>query len=243
MAAVIRRESGAAAAAFSFEDVEQRARAIVAEAEARARGILQAAEQQARAHVESRRRAGYAEGHAQGRAEGRAQVQAEARAAAVAAAQAEVAHVVRALSAALTQLDQQKRALLAAAEAGLIELAVAIARRVCKVLVDGSAAPARANARALLESVAHHADVELCLHPDDCARLGEVAAELAAGVAALPHVSIRPDPAVARGGCVLRTRDGEIDAAIEGQLDRIAAALGAGRAAEPVPAAPAEEPT
>jgi flagellar biosynthesis/type III secretory pathway protein FliH len=41
----------------------------------------------------------------------------------------------------------------------------------------------------------------------------------------LKHVELIDDPAVAPGGCRILTRHGEVDAEIEGQLDRVIAEL------------------
>ena len=45
----------------------------------------------------------------------------------------------------------------------------------------------------------------------------------AAGLAC--DVAVVEDPAIARGGCLLSTPEGEVDATIQTKIDRIAAAL------------------
>ena len=225
MSAVIRRENASNAAGFSFQDVEAEARQTVAHARAEAEQILAAARAETEQLVQARRHEGYQAGVAEGRQAGAQQVRKETHDAAVQSAQAELTRLTQALAAGLSEYERNKRSLIAQAESGLIELAIAIARRVCKSCAAQSSDAAAANVRAVLELVRHQHDVELHVHPAEHALLQEVAQALLAQTAELQHVQVRADPAVPRGGCVLRTRDGTIDATIETQLDRVAAAI------------------
>ena len=85
--------------------------------------------------------------------------------------------------------------------------------------------PARANARTLLDMVKHVEDLELHVHPAELQTLQDVAADFVQSTGRQQHVTLVADPAVTRGGCVLRTRAGLIDASVESQLERIAATL------------------
>jgi len=229
---VIRRESVPNTPLFSFRDVEREAEQIRAAARAEAERLIAegrrraaALEQEVHQQAERQRRDAYQQALAAGREDGRRQAHAEARQAAAAAAQEEIKRLTAALQAALAEFDRQKRTLLAAAESGLIELSLAIARRVCKCLGASSVEPARANAQALLELVKHQADVVVHFHPQDHALIQATAADFIREVSALRHVTLCADPTVPRGGCVLHSRDGRIDATLETQLDRIAAAI------------------
>lgn len=232
MGGVIRRESVSAAPTFSFCDVEREARAITDRARTEAERLIAEARQRAadaearaRQQLETRQREGYERGLADGRRAGLEQVKREARQAALQAANADVARLTQALTAGLAEYDRDRRGLIALAESGLIELSVAIARRVCKTLIECSADAARENARALLELVKHHNDLELHVHPEEYELLRDVANGFTRQVAEAEHVTIVPDQTVTRGGCVLRTRDGTIDTSISSQIDRIAEAI------------------
>jgi len=207
--------------------MEREGRDILARARAEAHRLLAETDVQARRAAETRRAAGYQQGLTEGRQQGLEQIRQEARQAVLRTAQAELTELKNALAAGLAEYERQRHGLLAQAESGLIRLAVAIARRVCKIAADGSAEPVRANVRALLEMVTHHGDLELHVNPVDGELLAGVVPELAQRIAGCAHVTLKPDPAVARGGCVLQTSDGVIDASVDAQLDRIAAAIGA----------------
>ncbi len=225
MAGVIRRETASASGSFSFDDLERRGRETIARAEEQARRIVADAKALAQEHAEVRRREAYEKGLAEGRVAGLLQIGEEARRAARDAACAEMTRLTEALGTGLAEFERQKRGLIASAESGLIELAVAIARRVCKIRVEGSADAARANARALLEMVRHGSDLELRVSSAEHELLRDIAADFVQNAAQLEHVAVVADPAVERGGCILRTTHGTIDASITGQLDRIAEAI------------------
>jgi flagellar assembly protein FliH len=226
MAGLVRKDQVALARHFSFADLEAEGRQILARATAEAQQIVQRGQSEARQLKEHERQAGYQTGLAEGRAAGLEQVRAETRESAVAQAREQAALLVAALQAGLTEFEHGKRNLIAAAESGLIELALAIARRVCKLEAGRATDTARENVRNLLEMVQHGQDVELHLHPAECELLRAADPEWLAQVERLQHVKFIRDESVARGGCILRARATEIDARIETQLDRIAAALG-----------------
>jgi flagellar assembly protein FliH len=225
MAGIIRREQFTSGGSFSFADLEQQGRTLLQRAQTQAQETIRQAEQQAQKLVQQQKQAAYQAGLAEGRAAGLKQIRAEAHAQVAEEARQQIADLVATLTTALAEFERNKRTLLAAAESGLIELALAIARRVCKTAAGCSNAAAQANARYLLDMVQHHADAELRVHPDEYAGMQELAAELLARTEELGHVKIVAEPTVPRGGCRLTTRDGQIDAGLKTQLDRIAATL------------------
>jgi flagellar assembly protein FliH len=225
VAGVLRREKFSSTRAFSFEDLESKVRAVLERARAQARQTIAQAEQQgrqsgARLEIEARQR-GFQEGHQ----EGLEQARTEAAQTALQEAQQELAQLCRALTEGLSAFEEGKRRLLATAECGLIDLALAAARRVCKHDVGKSSATVRANVQALLEMVKHEHDLEVHLNPAECDALRAALPELIASTGRLAHVEIVADPIVERGGCLLHTSSGTIDASVELQLERVAKAL------------------
>jgi flagellar assembly protein FliH len=241
MAGVIRRETFTRTGAFSFADLEQQGRAIIERAQAQAREILGAARREAMTMADRECRRAHDEGLAAGRAAGLEQIRAEAHAAAVREAHQDVAHLADSLRATLAEFDRDKRSLIAAAESGLIELALQVARRICKLEAGRSTAAALANARTLLEMAQHAEDVKLCFNPAEFELLKETGAQLVSAAQQCSHVELISDPTVQRGGCRLRTRAGQIDAGLEVQLQRIAEALRVAPEAEVHAAPPAAD--
>jgi flagellar biosynthesis/type III secretory pathway protein FliH len=221
---VLRREEFASKPAFSFQDLEGQAQAVLEQARTQAQRIVTQSEQRARRRAAQLEQEAEPRGFAAGHQQGLEQARAEAAETALQEARQSVTHLTQALTTGLEALEEGKRRLLATAECGLLELALAIARRVCKHDAGGLSEAARANARALLEMVQHEDDLELHLNPTDHDLLRD-AADLNQVTNRFAHVEVLADPKVPRGGCVLRARNGTIDATLETQLDRVAKAL------------------
>jgi flagellar assembly protein FliH len=225
VAGVLRREKFASRPAFSFEDLEGKAQALLGQAHEQARQIVACAAEAGRQRAAQLEKEAYARALEQGRRQGFEQARADAADAALQEARQELTQLARTLAEGLRSFEEGKRRLLATAECGLLELALAIARRVCKHDVGASSVAARANARALLEMVKHEGDLELHVSPAECDALHQAVPEFVASAGQRTHVAVVADPAVERGGCVLHTREGTIDATLETQLERVATAL------------------
>jgi flagellar assembly protein FliH len=225
VAGVLRREKFASVPPFSFPDVEGQARLIQERAEEQARETVAQAEEEARQRAARIEKEAHERGLQEGRREGLAQVRREATQAATDEARADLARLTQALETGLAAFEESRRRLLALAECGLIELALTIARRVCKRDVGTTSATALANARAVVQMAEHERDLEVHVNPAECAALQQAAPQLLASTKRLTHVKIVPDGEVERGGCVLHSRVGTIDASVETQLDRVAEAL------------------
>lgn len=225
MAGIIKRERTASVSSFSYQDLENYARRLLTEARTEAKAIVQAAEQQAEVSIAERRRTAYEEGLAEGRQAGLAQIEAEAREKVFADYRDQLSHTVGILQETLTQFTAQKERLLAQAESGLLELALAIAQRVCKRAVAQSSEVAIDNVRHVLEIAGRTADPELHINPHDEAAIREWAEEFIRTCEKVDHVRLVADDTVSPGGCRLRGRHVAIDATLETQLDRIATAI------------------
>ncbi len=88
--------------------------------------------------------------------------------------------------------------------------------------------------REALERVLEPTAVQVRVHPDDRATIEEVLPSLVAGLEQVQHTTLTEDPAVGRGGCVLKVRGGEIDAAVDTQIRRLTALI--------LPASPGDAP-
>ena len=225
MAGIIRGEKFSSSAPFSFERLEDKARGLLEDARHEAARILAEAEEQGQRRAEEIKAAARPEGIEQGRREAFDKARAEAQRVTRDEARNTYAKLNQALTQSLVDFDANKRRLLALAENGVIDLALAIARRICKHQAGVSSETARANAAALLEMVKHEKDAVLRLNAEDLETVKVALPQLLSSVQHCEHVEIVADEKVSRGGCVLQTRDGTIDATLETQLDRVAEAL------------------
>ena len=208
----------AADAAFDFEQLApapQRQRMPTAgEAGLRAREIIARAEAEAERIRNEARQQGFAEGHVAGRADLRAAAE----------------PVVQALSSSVDALRE-----LQANAADIVEReAVVLAMEVAEKVVAGAIAvePDRVLdvIRGALRAIVERERVVLMVNPEDLAIVREGLDELAGSLGGMGHVEVQEERRVARGGAVVRTTVGEVDARIQTKLDRareaVEAALG-----------------
>jgi flagellar biosynthesis/type III secretory pathway protein FliH len=158
--------------------------------------------------AETRRRA-REEGYSEGLAEARAQT----------------ASAIDALAAAEQGIRSREEEFLRAAERSAVELAIAIAEKI----VGG---PMAARPEAVLDVVAgallrtasrHRLAIEV--NPDDLELVAESAERLAAKLGGVQRLDVVAERRIERGGCIVRTEEGEIDARIGSQLERVAELL------------------
>jgi flagellar assembly protein FliH len=169
--------------------------------------------------MEDARAAGHAEGLAAGLAEGRAAAR-EMIAAQAVALVAQLTDAVESLRRAAAQVAAPQAVALDAFGGDVATLAFSIAEAVVGRELAVAESPGRdAVARALRMDVPAGL-TEVHLHPDDLATAGELA-----DLAPDRDLTIVPNPAVERGGCIVRVGTCTIDAQIGAALDRVREAL------------------
>ncbi len=214
-----------ALAAFSMQDIEAQARAIVRRAGQQAHQMLAAAE----AEGTRIRQHAYDEGFIAGREDGLKQGAEEGRNAGKHAAMNEqrvkLEQLANTLAAAIGELNGSRAQLESTAASEVIKLAVAIARRVTKLQATFDPAILTENVRAAMRLVVHSTTVRIAVHPSQKQTLAETLPLLRVQWPNVTHVEIVEDPALAPGGCRIFTASGEIDADLESQIDRVAADL------------------
>ncbi len=225
MASVIKREQLIDSRTFSFAKLERAAESMAQRAQAEARRIIADARERAADEARTIRETAHQQGLAEGREAGRAEIETETRASALAAQSKRIEQLLHTLDAAFTQIDQNRHRLLAQAESGFIELAVRIARRVCKTLPESNPAVVKGNVEQVLQLTRDAANAELHLHPDDQQGIADWLPQLAARIADAQHVRLVADESVGRGGVVLHATPLTVDAQLTTQLEQIAAAL------------------
>jgi flagellar biosynthesis/type III secretory pathway protein FliH len=163
-------------------------------------------------------------------AEARARGFAEGRAAGLAAADESLEPVRSALGAALEGLAAVRSEFVAAAELRSIELAIALAEKVLGAAIGIDAALVCEVVAGALRRITDHDGIVIEVHPDD---VEVVAAWIDAAKSPRVTIDVRPERRVGRGGCIVRTPEGEIDARLPEQLaaaeDLLREAFAAGR--------------
>lgn len=202
---------------LNLRSFEEEARSIVAQARAKARDVLAAAIQEAARIRDEAKQSGHREGVESGRAEGRAQAQQEERARIA----AETAGLSSLLEGIARGIEEKRAELLTHAERDLVKLALSIAEKIVKSEVAAGKPVAPANVKRAIELVVRRNAIEVLLNPEDVAQIQSYLPELKTRFTDLGQVELRPTPSVARGGCVVRTQQGAVDADLKTQLDEI----------------------
>jgi flagellar assembly protein FliH len=114
------------------------------------------------------------------------------------------------------------------AEAELVDLAFEIARRVLGSLAERDRSVVVEVAARALERARSRAEVTLRAHPADAAALREAEPALLAALSRCRRIAVREDVSVERGGVVVETEIGAIDARLGEQVAALRRALDEG---------------
>lgn len=120
------------------------------------------------------------------------------------------------------EIDEKRVELAALAERELVRLAVAVAGKIVKAEVRAPGNRiAGENLRRAVELAARRQELQVAVNPADLAMVEAYLPDLRAAFADIQSVRLEPSEGVARGGCVVRTREGAVDADLRTQLEEI----------------------
>lgn len=134
---------------------------------------------------------------------------------------AETAGLAELLRRAATAIEEKRSELAAAGERDLLKLALAVASRIVKAEVQAGKPVAAENLRRAVELTVHRQELKVQVHPEDLKLIETYLPELRRDFADLQKVVLEPNAALGRGGVVVQTREGSVDAAIATQLEEI----------------------
>jgi flagellar assembly protein FliH len=186
---------------FSFEALEAPAPAAPAPHDADAVLSAMAA---AEADAAAERAAARAEGFEQGRAE------------ALAAAPPALA----ALDAAAAEVRAAQEALADRLEAHAVDLALLLAEKVTAASLAVDPVLVLEAVRGALRGIVERERVTVLVHPDDLELVRSAMDDLRASLGGIEHCEVQSERRVSRGGAVVRTPDGDVDARVETKLAR-----------------------
>jgi flagellar assembly protein FliH len=217
MAGIIRKHGTSQAAssgaprpiAFSFEDMNDRANEYLETVRTEAAKIVQQAHQQA----EQIRRQAQADGKQA--AEDAAQKALDDRVA------RRMDTIVPALEQLITQLGDSKAELMRRWEESALSVTTSVAQQVIRRELEHKPEITLDLIGEALRLAAGAAEITLHVNATDYEHLGEQVNRLAQSLSRLTPTQIHVDPAISPGGCIVKTKYGEIDNRIESQLARI----------------------
>jgi flagellar assembly protein FliH len=177
---------------------------------------------QAEEEADAMRAAARAEGVEQGRAE----------------AAAAAAPLLAALDAAASGVREERLELADRLESHAVDLALFLAEKVLAAAIAVEPERVVECVRGALRGLVERERVTVLVHPDDLEPVREAMDGVRASLGGIEHCEVQAERRVSRGGAIVRTPDGDIDARIETKLARaretVEAALGRSPAAAPI---------
>jgi flagellar assembly protein FliH len=191
--------------AFAFEQLppappEERRRADPQAARNEAEQIIATARQEA----DSIRERAYAEGVAAGRAE----------------AAAQAAPAVQALAEALVQVEAERAQVAEDMEEAAVGLALQIADKALTGAITAQPERVVDVVRGALRCLVERERVTILVNPEDLEMIRESVDGLVRQLGGIDHIDVQEERRVQRGGAIVRSATGEIDARIQTKLDR-----------------------
>jgi flagellar assembly protein FliH len=169
---------------------------------------------EARAEADTLREAARAEGFAAGRAD------------AVAALEPALA----ALTQAVADVHAQQAEAASQLERRAVELGMALARKIVAGALEVEPERVLEAVTGALRGIVERERVIVLVNPDDLEIVREAMDNLKASLGGIEHCEVQAERRVGRGGCIVRTPVGDVDARVETKLERagevVAAALG-----------------
>jgi flagellar assembly protein FliH len=173
------------------------------EAEREAQALLEAARQKSVRLTQEAVR----DGRLQGQAEGLAQ------------AHVTIEGLIRTLSAAAALLQTQEEEFRVQARTAIVELALAVAGRICRAATAQDPTAILETVTGALAALPEPGEITVRIHPDHLAILQDHRLGLIGTLGESSALRFVADPGVEPGGCLVEAAGGLVDATVSGQLD------------------------
>ncbi len=189
---------------------EDQAGKIITAAERKAKEIIAAAE---KTGFEEGQVAGFDQGLKDGREQGRQEALAEYR--------EQLDQLQAAWSDVATQWDAQTKSMTIEARQVILEFALNMAERLVHRVIEVDPSVVVDQVAGALALVLKPMDVSVSVHPSELPVISEALPQLMAEFDHLEHIHLTEDAQISPGGCVVSYGQGQIDATIEKQIQRV----------------------
>jgi len=206
---------------FNFDDLRQRGDAYVESVRKQIGEMLASAESEVAALRKTAQQLGFEQGQREGLQNANEAIEQRARKIAEKTAAEALATALPALKTVSEALAIERDRWIADWESTAVQLAAAIAERLLGRELRLNPDLAREMMREALQLAIGSPRIRVHLHEQDAALLGAHATEVVRALAACGEAEIVADNSLTRGGCLIETQRGQIDARIETILDRI----------------------
>ena len=186
-------------------DAEKTAEEIIKKAQEQAAQLVQDAKIQQQKVESDAHQKGYDEGHEEGYKDG----------------EAEVNRLVERMHSMLDAVMQRREDILRDTETQIVELVILMTRKVVKIISENQKSVIMSNVLAALKKVKGRGEVTLRVNLEDVKLTTEHIDEFIKRVENIRGITVVEDSAVEKGGCIVETDFGAIDARISSQLTEL----------------------
>ncbi|MCF6291627.1 MAG: flagellar assembly protein FliH [Desulfobacterales bacterium] len=133
----------------------------------------------------------------------------------------ELNQLLGALATGLGELDRLRNNVLKNSTQDMLRLVLAVAEQVIHCEVKANHEVILSTLGTALQSAINSDEYHVKVHPDDLAVVVENKPLFLASVSGLKNITLEADEKVSRGGCLIESELGQVDASIEGQLEEL----------------------
>jgi flagellar assembly protein FliH len=138
---------------------------------------------------------------------------------------ASLAPVAQAFGSAVDSLRALEASTADRIEHSAVDLAVAMAERVVAGTIATEPSRLLDIVRGALRTIVERERVTVLVHPEDLALMRDASADVVGSLGGVEHLEVQAERRVGRGGAILRTSYGEVDARVETKLARVRDAM------------------
>ncbi|MCZ6506460.1 MAG: FliH/SctL family protein [Acidobacteria bacterium] len=202
-------------------DLKRQAEELLAQARLEASRIIEKSRVEAQARVDEAVRDGYDEGRQRGYAAGQVEGRDDGRTEVLSELSRQFGELLAGWTKAHQTWESQRASMLLAAREDIVKLALAMGEKITHLVIEAEPAGVVDQVAEALALLAKPTAVTFSIIPADRSIVQSVLGDLVASMNLCTHIDLRDDPEVSRGGCVVATDRGHIDATIDRQIQRI----------------------
>ncbi len=186
-------------------DAEEKAREIIKDAQETAQKCIEDAKKQIDSLKQNARQEGYTQGHEEGYKTG----------------YAEAERLVDRLHKIVDSVMQRREEILNETEHQIVELVILITRKIVKIISENQKSVILSNVLSALKKVKSRGDVVIRVNLADVKLTTDHTQDFISRVEGIKGITVMEDSTVEKGGCIVETDFGAIDARISSQLSEL----------------------
>ena len=132
---------------------------------------------------------------------------------------------VQAVSALIDELSELKNSILEAAEEQILQLVLAIAEKVIHMEVKTNGEIIQNVLKAAMRNIVDRENMKVRVHPQDFQYMLEIKPDFLQSIDGIKNIVFEEDASILRGGAIIETMLGEVDARLDHQYNEIKSSM------------------